>query len=418
MIHVPREAREDFNNNLLRLTGPVKGVLKKGDVETLAKVLAEWARYSECGFNFDKDSRGLIIKTLFEEVDRTILAKVADRARNIAGEDLVALDNVSGFMREEHLKRDMMERFAEIADFMIPPAKLITPAAPVMPPTGLSTLAVGKETIKIRAEEELIDAIVAMMGESITGAVKEGRDIEKMDKFMRAVGDENRGAIERMDALTRLLEEAGVLTGKVGLVVDSRADTFDAAMVAKQITRSKIAEDSPVVPLIAVSSAEAQDRVAKEAGISLDRILIVEEGQSIIDVANEELRTRGVIDPAQMSFALAADRDNANMVKGYCAGKGMNDVCNFLFADVKDKDVKEGQQEIPAMNLVNVLIRITQKDEPTFMGIGCAEFMDDLQDSLRRVLDFTLKFIRIQSHNFGRVMGDLINAIAKTEVSL
>ncbi len=82
-IHVPSEARKDFEDKVLCLAKikdkrgkTIEDKLLEGDVETLAMVLAEWARYAVCGFKFDKETEDIVARAVVKAVGVGVKSKV------------------------------------------------------------------------------------------------------------------------------------------------------------------------------------------------------------------------------------------------------------------------------------------------------------------------------------------------------
>jgi len=82
-IRVPAEAKKDFENKVLCLAKikdkhgkTIEDKLLEGDVETLAMVLAEWARYAVCGFSFDKETESTMAKAIVKVVGVGAQSKV------------------------------------------------------------------------------------------------------------------------------------------------------------------------------------------------------------------------------------------------------------------------------------------------------------------------------------------------------
>jgi hypothetical protein len=122
-VHVPASALKDFTQKVLRLTDK-KGVdgktiaqrVEEGEIEVLAMVLSEWARYNACGFSFDKDTESTVVKAVIKVagiglrsravrvIDKTIedeqpaAVLLENEIRKIVGEDQQAWDRIMEFM--------------------------------------------------------------------------------------------------------------------------------------------------------------------------------------------------------------------------------------------------------------------------------------------------------------------------------
>jgi len=122
-IHVPADAKKDLKNRVLCLTGK-KGAdgktitqkLEEGEVRALAMVLAEWARYSACGFSFDEDTEEKVVSAVIRVVgvgirsrpvgvidevledEQPMAVMLETEIRKIIGEDQQAWDKIMGFM--------------------------------------------------------------------------------------------------------------------------------------------------------------------------------------------------------------------------------------------------------------------------------------------------------------------------------
>ncbi|NQT32515.1 MAG: hypothetical protein HQ594_02445 [Candidatus Omnitrophica bacterium] len=113
-IHIPSDVRKDFEDKNLSLSSKkgkngktVEQNLIEGDVETLAMVLAERARYDACGFEFDDSTASRVAKAIIKVVgirtksplvrlDSGEIAEVSLESEiiKIVGDDAEALEEI------------------------------------------------------------------------------------------------------------------------------------------------------------------------------------------------------------------------------------------------------------------------------------------------------------------------------------
>ncbi len=152
------------------------------------------------------------------------------------------------------------------------------------------------------------------------------------------------------------------------------------------------------------------------------RVLLLEEGADVVKAASDHLEQYNVVDSTQISFALAPSKANTRMVvkhvKSHAEVNTTNNISNFMFAD--GAELGESQENIPTMNLINVLTRLSQKSKPTVMAVGCEESVDleNMYDEMRETLSGLLNFIRIRAENFAKSVGEFINAITQIAQSV
>lgn len=118
VVHVPRGAKKDFSEKVLCLNKTkddmgrtIRGRLESGDVEILAMVLSEWARYKRAGFKFDSESEGIVAKAVIRivgvgvgdavvrlETSEMSSKALEDEISRIVGDDKEAWDSIMEFI--------------------------------------------------------------------------------------------------------------------------------------------------------------------------------------------------------------------------------------------------------------------------------------------------------------------------------
>ena len=361
----------------------------------------------------DKGALEVVVGRLSNMERGAFVARINDILPEFEAKDMLEPAKMKDALIRTHVAEMKITRIFRDLMLRLPKADKIDKVLPGFMPAFLAPWrGVFEKPAEVRPFMPVID-----LTDQIPAMIEITRENEEIVNALTAgILDANKTALERMRDLTELLQQAGVFTGKVGIVVDARSEAFDAVMMAKQM--NMIAPESPIVPVIVVDSPEAMDKLINETGISADRIVIEAKEGFMLNTRNT-LRERGVFDMTQVSFAMAATPETRQMITGYYnEATTKKDVSNFLFATKEAAEYEDNEQQMLAGTLLSALIRISQKQEPTFMGIGCDDYIDDLQIDLAKVLRFALNFVRIQSQNFVKMVGDFLNAVAQTDIAL
>jgi len=454
VVKIPAEAKKAFWRSQLEFAGEKIDV---SNMNSLAVLLVEWAKYSAFGFGLTSDTydrlftavNGLSMPDRDELLGLIVRNSGTDRAAaGLAIEFVDAAWGPTTGVTTTLEKAERIEgRMAELATNTVtaPERVAVTPLAMnamVIPESTRAAIAniaemTGIPYQSINEDVNLLEGAYKILVDRVKAGEADARAV---DQLISTMGNETLTSVQRLTAMMELLDKAGFLQGNIGIVIDLRRGAFDPAAVVSEL--ASIGPESPVKPLLIVESynndasgaiLNAIEAYAAENGMNsamltdfiVPNILFVGDEDDVITKARERFTEMKVIDPRQMSFGLAADNAgrNAGVVLGHVqSNAGQSDqICNFLFADpAEDSEDMAVQKNIPAMNLVNILTRLSQKDRPTVMAIGCEEDVNitGLQDDLGRILGSILNFIRIKAMDFGKTMGELLNAITQVEVSV
>ncbi|MFH1593800.1 MAG: hypothetical protein ABID09_03785 [Candidatus Omnitrophota bacterium] len=159
------------------------------------------------------------------------------------------------------------------------------------------------------------------------------------------------------------LKETGVLDGKFGIVFVARNAEFDIDKMAKALDKVRgDPKTSPVQVFFVVNKRED----APQGTIPV----VVESGEEMFAAISSELKAHGVKNNSYASIAIA-ELDILLAEKHLEINEhNENDRFNFMIMG-NDEKVREEQAALPALNLINVMIKLVSQEKTTVMALGC-----------------------------------------------
>jgi hypothetical protein len=438
-LQVQNGGREDFEGKQLSLTESVKNTFETGDmaerIETLAKVLAEWARYNATGFDFEGASQNTVVQALFSITTaieaRTNIRQLESSIDELVGADNEARSKITAFIHPERgveaVRREAavrakedLARMRELAEHFARPAAPKVPVAPavpaaVVPPTVEPiVLAPSEERLPLAVSPEHTRMIVQLM------------QSQKVD--IQALSDKTALPMQELClAVTKAMEKMGSYNRPIVSGFDLRSGRLDDSKVIDQINAEVNEFGGDTVRHVIVVDTESEVRVRAELGKNAENVQIIvydsEKHTTIVDAFNDGIAqievTRNIT--VDRSFvALALTESDAPAVKEYYRAEraaGRTNVFNYLVVNPEDEHVKLAEQGdmLPTLNLVSILTRLAVKTQPTVMTVACSEatIMD-----LERALAGMLNFVRITAQNISGQVREFIDSIGKVAVAL
>ncbi|MGB2600280.1 MAG: hypothetical protein WBC99_07555, partial [Candidatus Omnitrophota bacterium] len=417
ILQVLNGGRNDFERKQLSLTDSVKKTLETGDtetrIETLAKVLAKWARYNASGFNFEDTSQDTVVQALFSIATaieaRTNIRQLEDSIDALVAEDTAARMSITAFIHPDRgivegvqvgVRREVAEKakvdlmkMRELADyFALPAAPEITvaPAIPaaVVPPTV-------EPAILVAPEEELPSAV----SPEHMRLMAQWMQSQKVD--IQGLSDKAALSMQELRiALAEILEQAGSYEKPVISGFDLRAGRLDDSKVIGQIKAEVDTFEGRTVRHVIVVDKDREAQLRADLGDKAAanvQIVVYDEmiHANIIEAFNTgigEFETDRGITIDRSLVALALTESDAPAVREYYdAERATPNGFNFLVVNPDDEHIKLEEQGdmLPTLNLVGILARLAVKAKPTVMTVACSEAtIMDLEQALKGMLNF------------------------------
>ena len=247
----------------------------------------------------------------------------------------------------------------------------------------------------------------------LTGAVKPQLRTDELDR-------EETPSFNDLYQLARELREAGYYEDKLGIVFDSRSEIFSADKMREVMPA--FGEDSPVIAFFIVAGETDKARLPRGA-----IPIAVGEGESVITAVERALAANGIKEEDHHKVSIALTENDMNAIEAHYSAldqdKAMTaeakEEARFNFLVAKDvKAVRDSQKNLPALNLANLMVKMTLQDKTTVMALGFEEGELDKFSGIKNILGNLLKLIPIGPLEIARYIHEFIISTRETARSL
>ena len=225
----------------------------------------------------------------------------------------------------------------------------------------------------------------------------------------QAILESGMTAEEKVFGLAELLKQAGIFRGQYAAVVDLREkEGFDRETM-KNALNALATKDIPVKIYVILGEGET----AKGIDLDARSIIRVSDTENVLEAVAEKIQTdMEGISNGNISIALTENEKNVNDITAHFERHEARSL-NVLIAN--KKEVYTEQQSIPALDLLNLLSKLTAADTVSVMAINCNQ---ETIESMRSMLKGIMRLIVIKAKDIGEEIRNFINTIRETARSL
>jgi hypothetical protein len=333
--------------------------------------------------------------------------------------DITGVDE-SARVRTVDMLRGLAEKVAPLPAPGTPTAGM--PAIGTLTPTMIGARAMA-------LLDDRIDVLMAFVNDHFDARMDLYKDNMRIAGLMGTVNNRAVSVTERMNALVRLLDEAGIFTSTLIPAVDARGEFLSNRALLEQIAlqagmqgKDKRSFIRPVVVVSAKNRVEVEGFFAeRKANVKIVLFNATRHGDNIIRAVEEGISELEGISVTPSYVALAVTAGDIDLVENYYGSYDRETARmanNFLIVNTEAEGIEGKEALMPAMNLVGILLRLAAREQPTLMAIGCdeGELSDKLADLKRRLGDI-LNLIRIKARNVGMEIMNMVDALNRTKIS-